>query len=90
MAIIMIWGIVGLIKYMNKHSLLIWKKYTYYDNGHLKTMKQINFLGTGYLYTYRVGGSLFKKEYLHYLSILEDGYELYYPSGRLKYKHVNR
>ena len=92
--IIVIWLIVFTLKHFGKHltksPLVRWKKYEYYENGDIKSITHPKFFNTGYKYTFAPDGTLCKKEYMQFRKVLEDGYEIYYPSGRLKYKHVVR
>ena len=69
---ILIWGVIGLIKYANKHSLLKWKEYKYYDNGNLQSMSNLKLFGTGYKYIYKEDGTLYKKQYMHHRTELEN------------------
>ena len=90
----LIWFIASFLKnfisYLTNYPLLSLKRYKYYENGMIKSITHPKYLNSGYKLTFYPSGALFKKEYMHRNKILEDGYELYYPSGRLKYKHLSR
>lgn len=79
-----IYAVIGLVKYINKNSLLKWRQYTYYADYRLKTLKEINLIGKGLYLTYRQDGSLLTTQNMKFLSILKDETKLYYPSGKFK------
>ena len=76
---------------MSKHLSKHWwnykkKTYNYDEKGNLSSVLKLTSTGKGERDYFRIDGSLEKREFYEKGQALKDMYELYYPSGRLKYQ----